>query len=441
MHTHRIKLCIWLTIIVGLHIVVIVLPSFRHYEDKAKMISNSYAAAVAKASAQQLKPSIMFLLLFGNRRTLTRLSFTSLKYILIPVDYIMTIHKVLGYYAFVMIWIHSICHIIQIIHYVHAPPDIQHEAWPGRPLADAKTLFTSLAAVTGYVMLGLTMIAYTFIFYKKNYDLFYLTHHLLIIMVIISFFHPMPKLPTSEPGWGHNEIWFWVMFPLFVYLIERSVRVISTLLNTSLLKLTDVHIAENYVLIKAEKPFHFKPGMFAFLNCPKISYFQWHPFSICSSPKDDTLEFAVHNKGDWTKQFMEIQEPIYIYGPFGSPLQNYKKYSNMLLIATGAGITPFMSFLKDTDSSITLVWVIGIKSHLNLLYPIILTCSHINFIIHITRETIPEKNLDHVTFVQGRPNWEKVLELEYECVLYCGNLILRDKIKKLCKKTFISESF
>lgn len=38
-----------------------------------------------------------------------------------------------------------------------------------------------------------------------------------------------------------------------------------------------------------------------FLNVPEISYFQWHPFTISSSPKfDDYISVHIRQAGDWT---------------------------------------------------------------------------------------------------------------------------------------------
>lgn len=49
--------------------------------------------------------------------------------------------------------------------------------------------------------------------------------------------------------------------------------------------------------------FQFEPGQYAFLRVSGIDR-AWHPFSIASEPKSDTVEFYVDvfGKGSWTEQ-------------------------------------------------------------------------------------------------------------------------------------------
>ena len=49
--------------------------------------------------------------------------------------------------------------------------------------------------------------------------------------------------------------------------------------------------------------FDYKPGQYLFLNCPSISEYEWHPFTITSSPEnpDNLLSVHIYCKGDWTQ--------------------------------------------------------------------------------------------------------------------------------------------
>lgn len=46
---------------------------------------------------------------------------------------------------------------------------------------------------------------------------------------------------------------------------------------------------------------------FIYINLPQISYLQWHPFSIASSPLDGSQELTVYIKplGTWTQSLKE----------------------------------------------------------------------------------------------------------------------------------------
>ena len=45
----------------------------------------------------------------------------------------------------------------------------------------------------------------------------------------------------------------------------------------------------------------YKPGQWLFLNCPDVSYHQWHPFTITSCPNDPYISVHVRQVGDFTR--------------------------------------------------------------------------------------------------------------------------------------------
>ena len=45
----------------------------------------------------------------------------------------------------------------------------------------------------------------------------------------------------------------------------------------------------------------YKAGQWLFLNCPEVSKFQWHPFTISSAPEDPFISVHVRQIGDFTK--------------------------------------------------------------------------------------------------------------------------------------------
>lgn len=56
------------------------------------------------------------------------------------------------------------------------------------------------------------------------------------------------------------------------------------------------------VQIKKEK-ISPRAGQYIFINCPDISYFQWHPFTLTSAPEEDFISVNMKMVGDWTKSF------------------------------------------------------------------------------------------------------------------------------------------
>jgi len=39
------------------------------------------------------------------------------------------------------------------------------------------------------------------------------------------------------------------------------------------------------------------------INCPSISYFQYHPFTLTSAPEEDYISVHIRCIGDWTNEF------------------------------------------------------------------------------------------------------------------------------------------
>lgn len=123
--------------------------------------------------------------------------------------------------------------------------------------------------------------------------------------------------------------------------------------------------------------FRYKSGQYMFVQCPAVSPFEWHPFSITSAPGDDYLSVHIRQLGDWTRElkrvFAEACEPpvagksgllradettkkclpkLLIDGPYGAPAQDYRNYDVLLLVGLGIGATPFISILKDLLNNI-----------------------------------------------------------------------------------------
>src|ERR1019366_4016478 len=98
------------------------------------------------------------------------------------------------------------------------------------------------------------------------------------------------------------------------------------------------------------RPFGFQPGQYA-----AISF--WHKgrqtparcFSIVSSPTDqEFLRFSLRVNGHFTKAVEDIKpdDPIKVYGPFGGFIFNTVHDSDVIMLAGGIGITPFISMIR-----------------------------------------------------------------------------------------------
>jgi predicted ferric reductase len=99
--------------------------------------------------------------------------------------------------------------------------------------------------------------------------------------------------------------------------------------------------------IEPQQKFSFEAGQFCFLRLNKNKLYARHPFTISSSPNEKNLRFAVKIEGRFTKAVSELKEgeEIFVDGPFG--IFTVEGNKNLIFIAGGVGITPFMSIIKN----------------------------------------------------------------------------------------------
>eukprot|EP00752_Nemacystus_decipiens_P012610 g11167.t2 len=111
--------------------------------------------------------------------------------------------------------------------------------------------------------------------------------------------------------------------------------------------------------------YQFKVGAYIQVNCPAISATEWHPFSIFPVPGSrPRAGFHAEAVGDWTQELFRLSlgdvcMPIWITAAQPSVLEKSIFFDNVMLVCTGAGITPAVS-LADMfckKKNVHLVWL------------------------------------------------------------------------------------
>ena len=115
---------------------------------------------------------------------------------------------------------------------------------------------------------------------------------------------------------------------------------------------------------KEDKLSSWKPGQFASISVYRNG--QWtkpHPFTISCAPEEDKLRMTIKQKGEFTSKIPELSpgEKIKISGPYGNFCSDVEKQENIVMIAGGVGITPFLSVLRHfqaikATNKVTLFW-------------------------------------------------------------------------------------
>ncbi|XP_062170231.1 respiratory burst oxidase homolog protein F-like isoform X2 [Alnus glutinosa] len=190
-----------------------------------------------------------------------------------------------------------------------------------------------------------------------GYNTFWYSHHLFILVYALLVIHSLFLFLTDNLF--EKTTWMYIAIPVLLYTGERIFRAVRSELDEA--KIFKVSFYQGKVMsLKLQKPggFKYKSGMYTFIQCPQISPFEWHPFSLTSAPEDEYLSVHIRTLGDWSYQmYSQFQEAklsgtkeypkIYIDGPYGAASQDHVKYDIVVLIGLGIGATPFMSILKD----------------------------------------------------------------------------------------------
>ncbi|KHN48740.1 Respiratory burst oxidase like protein F [Glycine soja] len=190
-----------------------------------------------------------------------------------------------------------------------------------------------------------------------GYNTFWYSHHLFVLVYALLIIHSMFLFLTDKLM--EKTTWMYIAFPVLLYAGERIFRAIrSGSYEVDILKASLYPGKVLYLKMQKPEGFKFHSGMYIFIQCPQISPFEWHPFSLTSGPQDDYLSVHIRTLGDWSYQIYDLfQEAVlsrsqgcpklYIDGPYGSAAQDHVKYDILVLIGLGIGATPFISILKD----------------------------------------------------------------------------------------------
>ena len=103
-----------------------------------------------------------------------------------------------------------------------------------------------------------------------------------------------------------------------------------------------------------KRDFKYKSGQYCFICVPGVSLFEWHPFSLSSSPHENMVSLHIRVLGDWTQRLYDYvdqtrQIKVYLDGPYGTPCLDVDgdRYKMFMFISGGIGITPMQSICND----------------------------------------------------------------------------------------------
>ncbi|KAF3437517.1 hypothetical protein FNV43_RR20271 [Rhamnella rubrinervis] len=243
---------------------------------------------------------------------------------------------------------------------------------------------------------------------RKQFEIFYYTHHLYMVFLVFFLFH------------AGDRHFYWVFPGIFLFGLDKLLRIIESRPETCVLSARILPCNAVELILPKDPRLKYTPTSVIFVKIPSISKFQWHSFSVTSSSSvdDHTMSILVKCGGSWTSSLYHLMQtkiesdtnqqttsiPIAVEGPYGPSSLSFLRYDRLLLVAGGSGITPFLSILQEITSPqsnsrfgfptrIQLIFVVK-KSQdiclLNSISPLILEKSaeqsHLKLRIFVTQE-------------------------------------------------------
>ncbi|KAH7686255.1 respiratory burst oxidase protein [Dioscorea alata] len=361
---------------------------FIQYRNRYSFQVMGYCLTTAKGAAETLKLNMALILLPVCRNTITWLRSTRLSRV-VPFDDNINFHKTVAAAIVVGVILHVANHLTCDFVRLTNASDAKYG-----PLKDSfgaekpgyGTLLRGTEGVTGLLMLLFMIVSFTLAtrWFRRSlvklpkpfdrltgFNAFWYSHHLFVVVYVLLIIHG--QFVYLDHRWYHKTTWMYLSVPVILYAGERTLRAFrSGFYSVRILKVAIY--PGNVLTLQMSKPpgFRYKSGQYMFVQCPSVSPFEWHPFSITSAPGDDFLSIHIRQLGDWTRDlkrvFSEACEPpmpgksgllradentkksmpkLLIDGPYGAPAQDYTKYDVLLLVGLGIGATPFISILKD----------------------------------------------------------------------------------------------
>ena len=367
---HRVN-WIWMFVYVTANLLAFIYAAVKYSlnEDAQAVFGN--CVVVARGCAKCLNLNACLILLPMCRRLVTRTRAIGKLRKLFPFDIILEFHMMVGAAIGFFSAAHVAAHVCDFHRFsVADDEDILAlfgtklgETIPPGAFARWKLLLQSRAAITGIIMVICITIAYpTIRGRRQRFNTFWFTHHLFLVMLIALCFHGTGSL--LEP---YQSV-YWVGIPLTLYLSSRFYRQTKC----AQCEVIDISIkGGNVIGLRLAKPpswnKHVKSGMYAFINIPKVSVLEFHPFTLTSAPHEDFIEFHFAGVGDWTKSTHALLKEVVnanveekskdipmmkelvvkVEGPVGAASQGFTDYPVLVLVGAGIGITPMISVLKQ----------------------------------------------------------------------------------------------
>ncbi|XP_027339718.1 ferric reduction oxidase 7, chloroplastic-like isoform X2 [Abrus precatorius] len=321
-----------------------------------------------------------------------------LRYIDIPFEHATRYHVWLGHLTMAIFTLHGLFYVIAWAMDGRLGPELME--WKDIGVANLPGVISLLAGLLMWVT-SLPGVR------TWNFELFFYTHQLYIVFVVFLALHVGDFIFTMAAG------------GIFLFVLDRFLRFCQSRRKVNVISSRCLPCGTVELVLSKPQNLRYNALSFIFLQVRELSWLQWHPFSVSSSPLDGKHHLAVLVKvlGKWTARlrdritdFDALRDSSVITasveGPYGHEVPYHLMYENLILVAGGIGLSPFLAILSDIlhrvregkpcrPRNILVVWAVKKSDELPLLSTIDMETicpsfsERVNIDIHIyvTRES------------------------------------------------------
>ncbi|XP_058089938.1 ferric reduction oxidase 6-like [Magnolia sinica] len=289
-----------------------------------------------------------------------------LRLIDVPVEHAIRYHVWAGH---AMMWIFTL-HALCFVFLWSLQGRLLHEIsrWQCNNIAH---LPGALAFVTGLLMWITSLHRVR----KQRFELFYYTHQLYAVFIVFFVLHVGDSVFSCACG------------GILIFLIDRFLRFCQSRRTVQVVSATSLPCGTMELVLPKPSNLQYNALSFIFLQVRELSQLQWHPYSVSSSPLDGKHHLSILIKvlGDWTRRLKDNIEnserpkiTASVEGPYGHESMHHLRYENLVLIAGGIGISPFLAILRDImhrirkneccpPKNVLVVWAVKRSEEISLL--------------------------------------------------------------------------
>ncbi|CAJ1939033.1 unnamed protein product [Cylindrotheca closterium] len=211
-------------------------------------------------------------------------------------------------------------------------------------------LFDGVNNSSGTILLtsmgGMVLMSFFQFLRRYAFNIWYLLHVVFGILILIMLFvHSVPSAAFVTAWWALDLVVRYAVMAGLQNVTRAKLRILGS-------KKKGARVVE--LIVKKPKGFQYNAGQFVRLAVPAISAVEFHPISIASAPDEQYVVLQIRELGDWTERLCQLAETteftdVLLEGPYGAmsvDLEDDNKYTMVLCVSGGIGVTPCQSVAK-----------------------------------------------------------------------------------------------